>query len=1088
MALEFTGERIVPGAANCEPTFADKMYHEHAARYLFAAQVVHGKRVLDVGCGVGYGSALLADAGAAEVVSFDVAPDAIEHARTHYARPTVTFSVDSAESFDLGAFDVITCFELIEHVSSQQAVLERIARSLGDEGVAFISTPRPANDAPRSAFHAHELAFEEFRSLLEGQFRSVAFWFEGNQFGSRIDLAAGTPTARVTMLKPDQFEPENADYFVAVVGHQLSEFAGLQPVLVQADDAYVLTLEHDVAVLRDIERRLGEENRALGRQFDRERHRRVDAERLVEEMLQSKSWRITAPLRSARGTTARIARFKRRVSDARTRRGTAGALAAAGARALERVKRGSFEQPPWSDVPLTDRRTLTALDSRVIDVAFLIGCWDGQSKRYRVGNLADGLRELGYAVLVLADSDGRMLIEHDIRPKRLVIFRAPLVDDGSSQVDVIRHVHRNGGSVVADFDDLVFDPAIVHEIDGFRRLSEADQRDYMEGVFGYRRMVDEVDLVTCPTAYLAERLRSLGVEAAVIPNSLDRAQLNLAERLVAQPRSSDQPIVRVGYLSGTRTHQADFGIAARAIERVLDERSGATFTVIGYLDLPPSWSRFGSRVAQLPFVDYLELLRLTRSFDITIAPLVIGQAFCEAKSELKIFESGIVEVPTVASATASYTAAIEDGVDGFLARSEEEWSEKVTKLVDSVELRGALGRRARERALTSYTYEAATSRFIEAVRLEQPEREISPPGPPGDPGVGKKITWIVPGLIIGGGGHRNIFRAAYQLEQAGYEIALYFTEWDKDERELATLVRRHFYPLKAEMKRYEGRIAPCDVLFATHWSTVRPALDNRSQAHEVMYFVQDFEPLFYPMGTEYLLAENTYRQGLYHITSGPWCERMLRSRFGAEADHFQFPVDTNVYFPRERTDAHRRILYFAKPEMPRRCYDLGVAALREFSALRPDVEIVFFGSSIRTGALGFPVRAAGLLGLEELAELYANSDLGIVFSPTNPSLVPYEMMACGLPVVDLKADLAELNYGDRDDIALLVEPDPARIALAVADLLADEHELQLRRVRSQEFAATFPSEEEMGARIRQLIEARLEQTADDLRPVVGIVS
>ena len=64
-ALEFTGERLVPGAPNCEPTFDSKMYHEHSARYRFAAQRAAGKRVLDVGCGVGSGSALLAEAGAA---------------------------------------------------------------------------------------------------------------------------------------------------------------------------------------------------------------------------------------------------------------------------------------------------------------------------------------------------------------------------------------------------------------------------------------------------------------------------------------------------------------------------------------------------------------------------------------------------------------------------------------------------------------------------------------------------------------------------------------------------------------------------------------------------------------------------------------------------------------------------------------------------------------------------------------------------------------------------------------------------------------------------------------------------------------
>ena len=91
-----------------------------------------------------------------------------------------------------------------------------------------------------------------------------------------------------------------------------------------------------------------------------------------------------------------------------------------------------------------------------------------------------------------------------------------------------------------------------------------------------------------------------------------------------------------------------------------------TFTVIGHLELPASWERFGERVIQQPFVPYLKLLELTSQFDVNLAPLVRDDPFCEAKSELKIFEAGVVAVPTIASATRSYAHAIDDGVDGFL--------------------------------------------------------------------------------------------------------------------------------------------------------------------------------------------------------------------------------------------------------------------------------------------------------------------------------------------------------------------------------------------------------------------------------------
>jgi glycosyltransferase involved in cell wall biosynthesis len=242
-----------------------------------------------------------------------------------------------------------------------------------------------------------------------------------------------------------------------------------------------------------------------------------------------------------------------------------------------------------------------------------------------------------------------------------------------------------------------------------------------------------------------------------------------------------------------------------------------------------------------------------------------------------------------------------------------------------------------------------------------------------------------------------------------------------------------------------------------------------------MYFVQDFEPLFSPMGTEYILAENTYRQGLYCITSGPWCEVVLKRDFDAEADHFEFPIDRSVYFPRPRTQHAPYVLYFAKPEMPRRCYELGVMMLREFHRLAPEVEIIMYGSrNVDLGTLGFPATLQGVLPTtHDLAQAYANADLGIAFSTTNPSLVPYEMMACGTPVVDLGRPGNEVNYGGRFDVALLADPEPARMARQVRDLLRNPAEREARSKAGIELVARMPTEEQMARQVEDLILRRL---------------
>lgn len=341
---------------------------------------------------------------------------------------------------------------------------------------------------------------------------------------------------------------------------------------------------------------------------------------------------------------------------------------------------------------------------------------------------------------------------------------------------------------------------------------------------------------------------------------------------------------------------------------------------------------------------------------------------------------------------------------------------------------------------------------------------------PASSGRPLRIAWIVPGLIIGGGGHRNVIRCAYHLERLGHDVSLYFIDTAESGIRNAQIVREHFYPFAGHIGLLDRGMAPVDFVVATHWSTIKYAELLSSSTREIVYFVQDFEPSFYAMGSEYILAEATYRKGYYAITSGIWCENFLRETFGCEADHFQFPIDREVYFPKG-TSRRRRVIFFAKPEMPRRCYEVGVAALRLFHASRREVEIAFYGSTFAAQSeLGFPVTQLGMLpGPSDLADLYRDSTLGVVFSTTNPSLVPYEMMACGLPVVDLGRPGNELNYGGSHDVALLADPDPVMMAMDLANIVDNQQELTSRSELGIAFTRTFPTEAEVGRRIESLL-------------------
>ena len=345
---------------------------------------------------------------------------------------------------------------------------------------------------------------------------------------------------------------------------------------------------------------------------------------------------------------------------------------------------------------------------------------------------------------------------------------------------------------------------------------------------------------------------------------------------------------------------------------------------------------------------------------------------------------------------------------------------------------------------------------------------------PATPASGRalKISWIIPRLIIGGGGHRNIIRCAYHLEQLGHRVSLHFID-SADPGDVGSQVREHFYPFEGHVGLLNDDFPVSDIIFATHWSTVAPAERFKDRAGEIVYFVQDFEPFFYAMGSEYVLAETTYRKGFYAITSGIWCEHFLRTSYGAEADHFQFPIDRDIYFDHNASRRTDRVIFFAKPEMPRRCFEIGVQALRRFHVLRPDVEIVFYGSS-HILPVDFQVTQLGMLaGPDDLAKLYSEATVGIAFSTTNPSLVPYEMMACGLPVVDLARTGNEMNYDGRADIALLASPDPIIMAGEIAKLIVDRARLAKQSANGLTFTRDFPVEADVGRRIESLLLKRV---------------
>ena len=303
------------------------------------------------------------------------------------------------------------------------------------------------------------------------------------------------------------------------------------------------------------------------------------------------------------------------------------------------------------------------------------------------------------------------------------------------------------------------------------------------------------------------------------------------------------------------------------------------------------------------------------------------------------------------------------------------------------------------------------------------------------------INWLIPEPFPGAGGDTGIFRMIRYLAEFGHECRVYVVSYnlmnDYTTEHIRTYVREHFGATPAQYYRWAGVVADADCSFATFWPTVEHLL-TLPNAGRRYYLVQDFEPTFYPFGDfHYRSAENTYRAGLHCITLGPWLAKLLREKYQARADYFDFAVDTNVYWPRpDLHDGRRRVCFYARPKTPRRAYSLGLEAFQLVKSRLPDVEVVFYGAEELMPSPSFAIQNRGLLEPDELAGLFSSCEVGVVFSLSNPSFVALEMMACRCAAVEIASERVEgiLNHGQD---AWLVEPNANAVGEGIVQLLED---------------------------------------------------
>lgn len=311
------------------------------------------------------------------------------------------------------------------------------------------------------------------------------------------------------------------------------------------------------------------------------------------------------------------------------------------------------------------------------------------------------LQKLGLSVYIHdVDSLASVNIENALA---CLFVRTPLSADVATFIARLKFARV---VVIADFDDLIFRPELLHLIDGTKYLPDAERQQFIVRTFQYQKMVEAADCVLATTLTLAAELNRHSNNVRVIRNyPLDIAR-SIAIRVKEVGHSSEKFVI--GYYSGTLTHQVDFRQCAGALARLMKQRHDVELRVVGKFDITEfmEFKDLAPRITQLPVLPYEEMLLDLAKCDVNIAPLELDNIFCECKSELKYFDAGLMCVPTIASPTKPFQAAIQHGVNGFLAGTFDEWSKCFASLLHDKSVAKSVGRNAR-RYVLSYFGEAA---------------------------------------------------------------------------------------------------------------------------------------------------------------------------------------------------------------------------------------------------------------------------------------------------------------------------------------------------------------------------------------------
>ena len=487
------------------------------------------------------------------------------------------------------------------------------------------------------------------------------------------------------------------------------------------------------------------------------------------------------------------------------------------------------------------------------DVLFINGTFLPHPARYRVTHQKEQL--FAYNVTSSEVFYEDLKLEYVKQYRVFIFFRCPINETIEEFIKLARKYNK---TVLFDIDDLVIDKKYTSQIKYLKTMTADELKLYDEGVEKIQKLLRMCDAAITSTDKLAEELKNYVPEVFINRNVASQDMVALSEgafkyrdkvyqskdrtnkqikkfiKSSINERRKRKHVIRIGYFSGSITHNDDFEYITPVLKEIMEKYSNVELHITGELDIPDEFKSFKERIITRGFVNWKELPNLISSVDINIAPLV-DNIFNEAKSEIKWIEAALVKVPTIASNIGAFKKMIVNNETGILCSTIEEWKAAFELLINNEKERKRIAENAYK-----FTVKHCNTVYTGLPLAKYIRSKMT-----------KNIVFVLPSTKISGGS-LVVYKHAKILQDNKYDVLII----NNDVSQKDIIIEENTIPVVSSVqKQLHISIDKC---CSTLWTTDK-FIDLYPNIKERYYFVQNFETDFYEQGHYWkFLANQTY--------------------------------------------------------------------------------------------------------------------------------------------------------------------------------------------------------------------------------------